>query len=206
MTISTRCAICKTTDQKRAIASMWNDGMNASTISSVLGGSPSSKAILTHLKDHVAGGNLRDVNVQPDLPVRERVLALQRLQLDEIERRIELAKARAEELNEALDKAEEAGVEGADTYPRHDWSEFHDILGKDLQSAISSILKTQGLSDRREKVQGELKLGLFEAMTAAGLAPVAISGGKEPKRLMAPVENDDDAVAEATYPDDIGAK
>lgn len=205
MTISTRCAICKTTDQKRAVAAMWNSGMTAVSISEVLGGSPSSKTILAHLKDHVAGGNARDVEVQPELPVRERVLALQRLQLDEIERRIELAKARAVELNEALDKAEEAGVEGADTYPRHDWSEFHDILGKDMQSAIGSILKTQALTDRRDKVTGELKLGLFEAMTAAGLAPVAISGGKV-KQLMPPVENDDDALAEALYPDDIGAK
>jgi len=207
-TINSRCVICKHTDRRNAVELMWNGGMSGVAISDLLGGTPNPATILKHLKEHSLGGATREVDVEPEAPVRERILRLQRMQLDEIERRIALAKMRADETNEYIDAQREKHEAAGEDYdrPNVDWSSFTDILGKDMQSAIGSILKTQGLSDKREKVQGELKLGLFEAMTAAGHAPLSISGGKQ-KQLTAPQENDDDdALAEALYPDDIGAK
>jgi hypothetical protein len=170
--------------------------------------SVSSPAIMKHLKEHTDGdGSTRNIEVEPELPARERVLALQKMQLDEVERRIKLAKQRADELNASIDKLREMGAEGADDMPYHDWSEFFDILGKDGQSAIGSILKVTALEDRKAAKTTDLKIGLFEAMAKAGLAPRVLVGGPEKLALPAPIENDnDDVLAEALYPDDIGAK
>lgn len=187
MTIDIKCSVCKNADRRRAIELMWNGGMGREAIVRVVGEGVSSGAILRHLKEHADGQpHIRAVDVAPELPARERVLALQQLQLDEVERRITLAQQKAEMLNTALD-----AIEG-DESPRHDWSEFFDILGKDGQSAISSILKAQGLTDKREKTVGTLRLGLFEAMNNAGLSPLALVGGKEPKALPPSTEEPDD--------------
>jgi len=170
-----RCTVCLNADKRRLIEAGWNAGMGAETMSRAIGGSPASAAIMRHIKEHADGdGNTRQLEVEPELPVRERVLNLQRLQLDEIERRIALARTRADDMNREREKLTDS--EG-NPFPPIDWSEFTDILGKDMQAAIGSILKTQGLSDKREKAQGDLKLGLFEAMTNAGLAPKALVGG-----------------------------
>jgi transposase-like protein len=176
MTIDIRCTVCKYPDKRRLIELGWNDGMAAADLARQFEGLTSA-AITKHLKQHSEGlPASRRVDIEPVTPARERVLALQRLQLDEVERRINLAKQRADQLNAVLDELEAAGAEGAAETPRHDWSEFTDILGKDMQAAIGSILKMQGLTDKREKATSELKLGLFDSMLKAGLAPKAISG------------------------------
>ena len=191
-----RCAVCRNPDKRRAIELMWNGGMAALTISNVFDGNPSNSTILKHLKEHSEGeGASRAVEVRPETPVRERVLALQRLQLDEIERRIELAKARADEMNAFRDKVAAIAEEKGEPYELHhvDWSDFTDILGKEMQAAIGSILKAQGLTDKREKATADLKLGLFEAMTrGGGLAPKSLIGGVIPPQLTEGevVEND----------------
>jgi hypothetical protein len=187
MTIEMRCVVCKHANRRKMIELGWNAGLSAVEISDVLGGTPASATILKHLKEHTDGeGASRTVEVVPVPPSRERVLALQTLQLNEVERRIALAKQRALDMNIA--RANMTDAEG-NPYPEVDWSDFYDILGKDAQAAISSILKTQGLTDKREKAQGDLKLGLFEAMANSGLAPKNLIGGKEPKLLPEP---DDD--------------
>lgn len=169
MTIDARCTVCKNPDRRRAIELMWNGSMSAEAISRVLGGSPGNAAILNHLKRHADGdGNARAVVVEPEKPVRERILDLQRLQLDEIERRMALAKQRADMLNNAHKDDED--------WQDVDWSDMYDILSKDAQAAINTILKSQGLTDKRELKEKDLKLGLFEAMSRAGLAPKSISG------------------------------
>lgn len=193
MTMSARCLVCKNPDRRRAIELMWNGGMSFATISNVLDNEPTSSVINKHIKEHADGnGNTRQVEVAPEKPVRERVLALQRMQLDEIERRIELAKQRADEMNAQRAKVRAIKEAAGEEYllPDADWSDFTDILGKDLQSAIGSILKTQGLSDKREKAQGDLKLGLFEAMANAGLAPKALVGTLDVK-VLTPGDDDD---------------
>lgn len=170
MTINAKCLVCRSPDRRRLIELGWNGGMSGEAIARVLDqkglGGP---VIIRHLKDHVEGdGNMRAVVVEPELPARERVLALQRLQLDEVERRIELAKAKADLMNSTH--------EGDTDWTPVDWSDFFDVLSKDGQSAIASILKVQGLTDKREAKTADLKLGLFEAMAKSGLAPKAISG------------------------------
>jgi hypothetical protein len=174
MKLVDHCIICKTKDRRRLIELGWNGGMSATAISDVLGGTPTGRTILKHLKEHTEGGNHREIDVEPELPARERVARLQAMQLDEIERRVELAKAKADEMNAWRD-----GKKDSEGNPLAlvDWSDFTDILGKDMQAAINSIQKAQGLTDKREKAQGDLKLGLFEAMSNAGMAPKAISGG-----------------------------
>lgn len=169
MTIDARCLVCKNADRRRLIELGWNGGMSAEAISGAIGGSPTGPVILRHLKQHTDGlGATRSVEVEPELPAKERVLALQKLQLDEVERRIALAKQRALLMNDEHKDDED--------WTPVDWSDFFDVLGKDGQSAIGSILKAQGLTDKRDAKTSELKLGLFEAMTKAGLAPAAISG------------------------------
>jgi hypothetical protein len=170
-----RCTVCLTPDKRRIIEAAWNAGMSPAAIRRVVDAPPTSDAILRHIKEHTDGdGNARQLEIEPELPVRDRVLNLQRLQLDEIERRIALAKTRADDMNREREHLVDADGK---PFPPVDWSEFTDILGKNMQAAIGSILKTQGLSDKREKAQGDLKLGLFEAMTNAGLAPKALIGG-----------------------------
>lgn len=165
MTIDARCLVCKNPDRRRLVELGWNGGMSAEAIARVLDQKGTGAGvILKHLKEHADGdGNARAVEVAPELPAAERVANLQRLQLDEVERRIELAKAKADRMN-----AEHAT--DPDWHPV-DWSDFFDILGKDGQSAIGSILKAQGLKDKREMKEKDLKLGLFEAMARSGLAP-----------------------------------
>lgn len=154
--------------------------MGAETIARVLDDRTVAGAtILRHLKEHSEGdGNARMVEVEPDLPMRERVYNIQLMQVSEVERRIAMAKTRADDMNRERENLTDA--EG-NPYPKVDWSDFYDILNKDAQAAIGTILKTQGLVDKREKAQGDLKLGLFEAMASAGLAPKALVGGFVPQ-------------------------
>ena len=193
MTIAKNCAVCKGADRRRLIELVWNDGMTASAIATALGDVFSSATILKHLKQHADGdANARAVAPLTTGTVRERVEALQEMQLNEVERQIALAKERAAQLNAHIDRMREAGAEGADDIPYHDWSEFFNILHKDNQAAISSILKAQGLKDKREKAVADTKLGLFEAMSKSGLAPKAISG-PVPVPQLTSGEDDDDA-------------
>lgn len=181
MTIDVRCAVCKNPDRRRMVEASWNVGLSAEAISRVLGGTPSGKSIIAHLKAHADGSPaIRQAEVDTRT-VRERITELQEMQLNEVERRIALAKQRADELNANIDKLREMGAEGADDVPYHDWSEFFDILHKDAQAAINTILKSQGLTDKRELKEKDLKLGLFEAMAKNGLAPKAISGAVVPQ-------------------------
>lgn len=184
MTMKTypKCTVCRNADRRRLIEAGWNAGMGAETIARVLDERDiAGGAIMRHLKEHSEGdGNARLVEVEPDLPMRDRVYNIQKMQVDEIERRMAIAKTRADDMNRARENLTDA--EG-NPYPKVDWSDFYDILNKDAQAAIGSILKTQGLVDKREKAQGDLKLGLFEAMANAGLAPKAISGGRAPLQL-----------------------
>lgn len=184
MTISTRCIVCKTPSRKRLIELGWNDGMTAIDLSAIFNGTPSSGTILKHMNDHTNGeARTRTIDVQPTGTVRERVLALQELQLNEVERQITLAKERADQLNAAHEAAVERGADVSGAWVPHDWSEFFNILHKDNQAAIGSILKAQGMTDKREAKRDDLKLGMFDIMARSGLAPKAISGEKPPKQL-----------------------
>lgn len=168
MTIAEKCSICRTPTQRQVIALAHNEGMRAQDIAAAFHSDPSVAVIRRHLQKHDEGGRGRHIPVVVT-SMRERVYDIQRLQVEEIERRVEAAQAKAEEWSKLSE------MEGWE--PR-DWSYYFDILSKDMQAAVASIIKTQGLADKREKAQGDLKLGLFEAMANAGLAPKALVGGK----------------------------
>jgi hypothetical protein len=149
MTIAAKCLVCRNADRRRLIEAGWNAGMGAETVARVIAAEGLSGAvILKHIKEHGEGdGNMRALVVEPDRPMRDRVLDIQRAQVDEVERRIALAKQRAIEIN--------GEHEGETDWEPRDWSYYFDILHKDAQAAIASILKTQGLADKREKAQGD---------------------------------------------------
>jgi hypothetical protein len=175
MTIDAKCNVCKNPDRRRMIEAAWNVGMQAEPMARVLDvRGINANSILKHLKEHSDGdGNIRAIQIEPVKPARERVMALQQMQLDEIERRLGLAQARADAMNKEREGLLDAN---GNPFPMVDASDFYDILGKDAQAAIGSILKTQGLTDKREAKTADLKLGLFEAMTNAGLAPKSLVG------------------------------
>lgn len=160
------CAICKNHDLATLISLAWNGKMSLTAISSVLGGKPTADAIGKHLKADVPGAWTREIEVE-HRPLRQRVYDIQRLQIDEIERRIEMAKDMARQRNELVHEG-----------PDHDWSEFFDILDKDMQAAIGSILKAQANSDKNENAQRNQAISLFQLMlgkTAAGVGPGALA-------------------------------
>jgi len=184
-----RCTVCANPDRRRVIEAGWNAGMNATAIRRVMESPPTSEAIMRHIRDHADGdGNTRQLEVDVEMPMRDRVYAIQKMQVDEIERRIELAKTRADDMNRARENLTDAD---GNPFPPVDWSDFYDILSVKAQAAISSILKTQTIADKREKAQGDLKLGLFEAMASAGLAPKALVGGVSVPMLVSGEDEED---------------
>jgi len=168
------CNICNNADLKALIALAWDGKMSLTAISGVLGGVPSAAAIAKHLKAHEPGSWSRQIEVTVK-PLRQRVYDLQRTMVDEVERRIAVAQERSRFETEA-------------TGEPHDWSEYLNILDKDLQSAIGSIIKIQAGADRMETTKANLAVGLFELML----------GGQGGKLMLAPksLVGDDDSVIE----------
>lgn len=188
MSLDAKCLICRNPDRRRLAELGWNGGMSADAIARVLEDRITSRAVLKHMKEHADGDpNMRRVDVEPERPLRDRVLDIQRMQVEEFERRIAMAKQRAEDMNSMREGLTDA--EGK-PFPRVDWSDFYDILDKDAQQAIATILKTQTLEDKREQKTNELRLGLFESMAKAGLAPKALVG--ETKALQSGEEIESD--------------
>lgn len=185
MRIDAKCLVCKNQDRRRVMELAWNGGVSAAALERVFEADRiTSAAINRHFKDHSEGEpHARRIEPPEDKPMRQRVYDIQRLQVEELERRIYLAQQRAVAMN-----ATHAG--DADWTPV-DWSDFYDVLDKNSQQAINTILKTQGLIDSREKTKGELKLGLFEAMANNGLAPKALIGA-DPVRLIEDGIDEDD--------------
>ena len=168
------CNICNNADLKALIALAWDGKMSLTAISGVLGGVPSAAAIAKHLKAHEPGSGSRQIEVVVK-PLRQRTYDLQRTMIDEVERRIAVAHERAVFETEA-------------TGEPHDWSEYLNILDKDLQSAIGSIIKMQAGADRVEATKANLAVGLFELML----------GGRGGKLMLAPknLVGDDDSIIE----------
>lgn len=187
--IDPKCLVCKNADRRRVIELAWNGGVSVPALVRVFEsdriGSQAFKAHFDPEKGHTKGEPFaRRVEVAEEKPMRERVYDIQRLQVEELERRITIAQGRAAAMN--------AAHAGDEDWTPVDWSDFYDILDKNSQQAINTILKTQGLIDTREKTQGELKLGLFDAMSRAGLAPKALVGERSVPRLSGGEQDDDD--------------
>jgi hypothetical protein len=138
--------------------------MSAPQIATAMAMQFSASQMLKHLHEHVdEGAGIRAIPVPDARPVRERVLELQRMQLDEVERRITMA--------------QEAAAYARDhDNPTADWSDFFDLLAKDNQQAISSILKAQGLEDKRTSKEIDTKVDIYRMMLGGGdgLAPARL--------------------------------
>lgn len=186
--MSTRCRICAHPDMRRLVELGWNAHMSAPQIASAFDGILTSASILRHLREHVEeGAQTREIPIDKR-STRERVEELQRLQLDEIERRIALAQ-------------EWAAYARANGNPTADWSEKFDLLAKDVQAAIASIQRAQALTDRRAISEAGLKLDIYRMMLGGGQALA-------PKHLIADTpgeyteEGSDRALLPAGAPDD----
>jgi len=188
MRIDAKCPVCKNQERRRVIELAWNGGVSVAGLVRVFEAERISALSFNRHFDpdtgHFEGdAAARKVDPPEDKPMRERVYDIQRLQVEELERRIYIAQQRAISMN--------AAHAGDDDWTPVDWSDFYDILDKNSQQAINTILKTQGLIDIREKTQGELKLGLFDAMSRAGLAPKALVGEVLPRLTEGEVDGDD---------------
>jgi hypothetical protein len=164
MTTNPKCYICRKPDVRRLVELGWNAKMSAPQIVYGMGAQFSSAAVMKHLHEHVEEGALsRAIPVEDARPLSQRIADLQRLQLDEIERRITIAQ-------EWAAQARELGN------PNADWSEQFDILDKDNQQAIASILKAQAMTDKREAKVTEQKIDIARMMLGGGdgLAPKAL--------------------------------
>lgn len=163
MVIAVRCKVCSNADTRRMVELGWNAKMNAVDISHGLEAAIGPTAILKHLKEHSESGMNREIPVEQAVPLRDRVYAIQKLQIEEIERRVALAQQKASEMSELSGQ-------------HHDWSEFFDVLDKDMQQAVGSILKAQAGQDKHESTKAGLKIDLFRALSAHGKAPTALIG------------------------------
>lgn len=169
-----RCAICLKPDLRRMVELAWNGKMSAPAISAVFGNIPSQATILKHLNEHVDDGAAsRAIPVPEARTMRERVTDVQRVLIEEFERRIVNAQERAAWWN--------AHPLEADGWEPRDWSYYFDVLDKDLQSSVNSIMKMQGLTDKREIGKAQVGVDLAKLMLGGGdgLAPRRLTAGRD---------------------------
>jgi hypothetical protein len=163
------CKICRAPNRRRLVEADWADGISAEGIARTMreaGWPLSSATVLKHLKEHTPGAATRE-------PVkagkRDAAIFLQNRLMDEIERREELVLIEEETTGEKV--------------PDH---RRLDILDKDLQPALATILRAQALINTREKAKGPragmmlLMLGVSpDGLGPGALAPLELSSGEE---------------------------
>ncbi len=180
MSVNVKCAICGNSDLRRLIELGWNAKMSTPDLVHALGGVPSSSVILKHLREHAEGAYSRKIAVEDARPMRERVLSIQREQVEAIERRLAIAQQNADDYNETHRGHEKEGPCDSCTYsgftPK-DPSHYFDILGKDMQTAIASILKSEGLTIKRETSKTPSATDVFRLL-------LGDRGGMAPKHLI----------------------
>jgi hypothetical protein len=172
--MNVKCAVCHQPDRARLIELGWNAKMNAAQIAAVFGNIPSAAAITKHLQEHLGDGYAsRDIPVPDARSMRERVTTLQQTMVEEVERRIRLAQEAAARYNRDIAVPEETEL--------RDWSWYFNILDKDIQASIGSILKMQGLTDKREIGKAAIGLDVAKLMLGGGdgLAPKRLTAGKD---------------------------
>lgn len=152
----TRCHICKNPNLRRLVELGWNAKMTMSDMANGLGGVPSAQAISKHLHEHAPGAATREIPVENARTTRARVDDLMRRMLDELELRVEDAERWAAEAR-------------AGGNPNAQPSDLFDILSKNNQAALATILKMQDQQDRRENKKATVAVDLMRLM--GGTAP-----------------------------------
>lgn len=179
MSVNERCAVCGNSDLRRLIELGWNAKMSTPDLVHALGGVPSGTVILKHLREHAEGGYSRTITVEDARPMTTRVLAIQRAQVEAIERQMAIAQQQTDMWNEDHRDHEKDGscdsCSRAGFYPR-DPSYYFDILSKDMQAAVSSILKSEGLTIKREATKGVSPTDVFRLLLGerGGMAPMRL--------------------------------
>lgn len=126
--------------------------MTAVDIAHAFSMTPSAVVIRKHLNEHRGDGlDSRTIPVEEVRATRVRVEELQKKMLDDIEARIKWAEERADEAREAGNTTALA-------------SDFFNVLNKDVQAAIGSVLKMQGLTDRREATKATVAVDVMKLM------------------------------------------
>lgn len=166
---STNCKICQDPNIRLLAELGWNAKMSTPAIAKAMGDQFAPATLMHHLKLHVEGGEHREIRPDDVSALRARVFAIQQLQIDEVERRWERAQRAAEFWN--------AHAEPDD---HRDPSFYFDILDKNLQSAIGSIIKSQGVAEKAKAAEADQKIDMFRLMLGGG-------DGLAPKQLMGPI-------------------
>lgn len=184
-----KCAICRNVDMKRLIEMGWNDRMTVADLAHAFGETPSATVIRKHLNEHVGEGiNARDIPIEAARSTKQRVEALQKKMLDDIEARIQFAEERA-------------AVARSTGNPEAMPSDWFDLLDKKNQAAIASVLKMQDQTDRRDSKKAEIAIDVMRLMGGAPPPQHLISDGLDVPVIEGEAEEvTDEATGEADQP------
>lgn len=160
-----QCKVCREPERRRLVDADYAGGLSAAAIARRLeaGGWPvGSATIIKHLKEHFIPGSPTGVARNK----RDAAILLQEKIMDEVERRERVSREIEESEGELPD-----------------FRRF-DILDKDLQPALGTVLRAQGLIDKREQAGKTQKVGLFMLMLGGAegrlmLAPPDLSGSED---------------------------
>lgn len=182
-TTDPNCPICKRPGRRRIIDADASDGLTPAAIAATMrdtGWALTAAQVATHVTLHTISGKPRSGAARR----RDAALTLRERLTDEFERQIEQSEALAVKATEACARGEhkrqdkdgnEFGHEGY----IHDPAEFFNILAKDVQPALGTIIKAQTVEEKRVAVEGKRRIDLFKLMQGTsedGLAPRGLIG------------------------------
>lgn len=175
------CPICKRPGRRRIIDADFADGIAPAAIAAAMrdaGWALTAAQVATHATLHGSTTKPRSAATRK----RDAALTLRERMMDALEGRIESAEQRASEATEECAR----GEHNVDDHPRyrqhgprvHSPDEFFDILGKDLQPALGTVIKAQTVEEKRTANEGKRKIDLFRLMMGPGdgLAPAGLIG------------------------------
>lgn len=175
------CAICKRPGRRRIVDADASDGIAPAAIAAAMrdvGWALTAAQVATHITLHGSVTKPKSAASRK----RDAALTLRERMMDALEGRIEAAEEKAVEATEECRR----GEHDVDDHPRyrkhgpktHESSEFFDILNKDLQSALGTVIKAQTVEEKRVATEGKRKIDLFRLMMGPGdgLAPSGLIG------------------------------
>lgn len=170
-----RCKICREPERRRLIEADWSAGMSAVGIAARMtaaGWQITGPTVLRHLKEHAGPGAA--TRLPPALPKRDAAVFIRDRIMDRLEALESEGKPR-----QVLVKDGDGDMVLTDIP--------FDILDKDLQPAIGSMLKAQDTVDKRERTASKTQVGLLLLMLGIDpngggpgpLAPASLTAGED---------------------------
>lgn len=182
-TTDPNCPICKRPGRRRIVDADASDGLTPAAIAAAMrdtGWALTAADVATHVTLHAVSGKPRSGAARR----RDAALTLRERMMDALEGRIVAAEGRAVEATTECQR----GEHDVDDHPRyrkhgpqtHDPAEFFDILDKNLQAALGTVIKAETLEVKKADNQTKRKIDLFQLMMGGegndGLAPRALIG------------------------------